>query len=135
MTDVRYSTNLPVSGSTLAVISFILIPRIPRIVFLASSIATSAASSQLLFDVLTISTILATLVVAVWPRSSSFLPPCEDYVSFLPVSSSSSSRLEVIIRKNQSTSQISVLTQIGGSKMLYLRVETSTLQVYGSGLY
>jgi hypothetical protein len=73
-------------------------PRIPRIVFLASSIATSAASSQLLFDVPTISTILATLVVAVWPRSSSssssssssFLPPCEDDVSFLPVSSSSS---------------------------------------------
>jgi hypothetical protein len=66
-------------------------PRIPRIVFLASSIATSAASSQLLFDVPTISTILATLVVAVWPRSSSssFLPPCEDDVSFLPVSSSS----------------------------------------------
>jgi hypothetical protein len=77
-----------------------LIPRIPRIVFLASSIATSAASSQLLFDVPTISTILATLVVAVWPRSSSsFLPPYEDDVSFLPVSSSSSSRLEVIIRK------------------------------------
>ena len=85
MTDVRYSTSLPVSGSTLAVISFILIPRILRIVFLASSIATSAASSQLLFDVPTISTILATLVVAVWPRSSSsFLPPCEYDVSFLP---------------------------------------------------
>ena len=63
--DVRYSTIVPLSGSTFAVISFILIPRIPRIVFLASSIATSAASSQLLFDVPTISTILATLVIGV----------------------------------------------------------------------
>lgn len=63
--DVRYSTIVPLSGSTFAVISFILIPRIPRIVFLASSIATSAASSQLLFDVPTISTILAILVIGV----------------------------------------------------------------------
>ena len=104
--DVRYSAILPVSGSTLAVISFIFIPRIPRIVFLASSTATSAASSQLLSDVPTISTILATLVTSVFRRSSQ--PACDD-VSFLPLSSSP--LLDVIIEKNQSTFEISVLIQ------------------------
>jgi hypothetical protein len=106
--DVRYSTIVPLSGSTFAVISFILIPRIPRIVFLASSIATSAASSQLLFDVPTISTILATLVIGVSRRFSQ--PACDENVSFLLVFSLSS-LLEVIIEKTQSTFKISVLIE------------------------